>query len=122
MADKEVKAVDTAAAKDKPAKEKAKKPNAFVRGWKRVTRYFREMKSELKKVVWPTRQAGCSATPSWSFWSCWWSACCIWLFDCAGRGCDQGIGQPCPRAERCIMAEEAKWYVVCIPTPAMRIQ
>ena len=49
MADKEVKAVDTAAAKDKPAKEKAKKPNAFVR-------YFREMKSELKKVVWPTRQ------------------------------------------------------------------
>ena len=54
MADKEVKAVDTAAAKDKPAKEKAKKPNAFVRGWKRVTRYFREMKSELKKVVWPT--------------------------------------------------------------------
>ena len=56
MADKEVKAVDTAAAKDKPAKEKAKKPNAFVRGWKRVTRYFREMKSELKKVVWPTRQ------------------------------------------------------------------
>ena len=53
MADK---AVDTAAAKDKPAKEKAKKPNAFVRGWKRVTRYFREMKSELKKVVWPTRQ------------------------------------------------------------------
>ena len=58
MADKEVKAVDTAAAKDKPAKEKAKKPNAFVRGWKRVTRYFREMKSELKKVVWPTRQPG----------------------------------------------------------------
>ncbi len=39
--------------------EKAKKPNAFVRGWKRVTRYFREMKSELK-VVWPHPSTGCS--------------------------------------------------------------
>ena len=59
MADKEVKAVDTAAAKDKPAKETAKKPNAFVRGWSSASaRNFREMNSELKKVVWPTRQAG----------------------------------------------------------------
>jgi len=56
MADKEEKAVQETTAKQKPAKEKAKKPNAFVRGWKRVTRYFREMKSELKKVVWPTRK------------------------------------------------------------------
>ncbi len=56
MADKEQKAVQQSAAKDKPAKEKAKKPNAFVRFFKRVARYFREMKSELKKVVWPTRQ------------------------------------------------------------------
>ena len=55
MADKEEK-VASQAAKDKPAKEKAKKPNAFVRFWKRIARYFREMKSELKKVVWPTRQ------------------------------------------------------------------
>jgi preprotein translocase subunit SecE len=56
MAEKEEKAVQPNAAKDKPAKEKAKKPNAFVRAWKSVKRYCREMKSELKKVVWPTRK------------------------------------------------------------------
>ena len=54
MADKEMKAVQESTEKQKPAKEKAKKPNALVRGWKRVARYFREMKSELKKVVWPS--------------------------------------------------------------------
>ena len=56
MADKEEKVVPQTTAKDKPAKEKAKKPNGFVRFFKRIARYFREMKSELKKVVWPTRQ------------------------------------------------------------------
>ena len=56
MADKEIKAVQESTEKQKPAKEKAKKPNVFVRGWKRVSRYFREMKSELKKVVWPSRK------------------------------------------------------------------
>ena len=35
--------------------EKAKKENFFVRAAKRTSRWFREMKSELKKVVWPTR-------------------------------------------------------------------
>lgn len=35
--------------------EKAKKANIFVRAGKRIARWFREMKSELKKVVWPTR-------------------------------------------------------------------
>ena len=51
MADKEVKAVDTAAAKDKPAKEKAK-PSLFAR----VGKWLKDMKSELKKVQWPTRK------------------------------------------------------------------
>ena len=32
----------------------AKKENFFVRAGKRISRWFREMKSELKKVVWPT--------------------------------------------------------------------
>ena len=45
MADKEEKVVPKAAAKEKPAKEKAKKPNGFVRFFKRIARYFREMKS-----------------------------------------------------------------------------
>ena len=31
-----------------------KKENWFARTWGRVTKYFRELRSELKKVVWPT--------------------------------------------------------------------
>ena len=31
-----------------------KKENIFKRAWHGVCRYFRELKSELKKVVWPT--------------------------------------------------------------------
>ena len=33
-----------------------KKENIFKRAWHGVCRYFRELKSELKKVVWPTPQ------------------------------------------------------------------
>ncbi len=40
----------------KPAQKKEKKPNIFVRAGKRIARWFREMKSELKKVVWPSRK------------------------------------------------------------------
>ena len=32
----------------------AKKTNWFVRAWGAVCRYFRELRSELKKVVWST--------------------------------------------------------------------
>ena len=32
----------------------AKKANWFARAWGSVCRYFRELRSELKKVVWPT--------------------------------------------------------------------
>lgn len=39
----------------KPEKAKATKPNFFVRAGNRISRWFREMKSELKKVAWPTR-------------------------------------------------------------------
>ncbi len=35
--------------------EASKKRNIFVRAASRVKRYFRELKSELKKVVWPSR-------------------------------------------------------------------
>ena len=34
--------------------EANKKPNFFVRTGSRIARWFREMKSELKKVVWPS--------------------------------------------------------------------
>ena len=33
-----------------------KKANWFVRTWRGVCKYFRELRSELKKVVWPTPQ------------------------------------------------------------------
>ena len=32
----------------------SKKANWFKRTWGKVAKYFRELKSELKKVVWPT--------------------------------------------------------------------
>ena len=31
-----------------------KKENWFTKTWGKVCRYFRELRSELKKVVWPT--------------------------------------------------------------------
>ena len=34
----------------------AKKENWFKRAWGSICRYFRELRSELKKVVWPTPQ------------------------------------------------------------------
>ena len=34
----------------------AKKENGFKRTWGKVRKYFRELRSELKKVVWPTPQ------------------------------------------------------------------
>ena len=33
-----------------------KKENWFKRSWAGIRRYFRELRSELKKVVWPTPQ------------------------------------------------------------------
>ena len=36
-----------------------KKENWFKRTWSGIRRYFRELRSELKKVVWPTpKQVG----------------------------------------------------------------
>jgi len=32
----------------------ANKKNWFARAWGAICRYFRELRSELKKVVWPT--------------------------------------------------------------------
>ena len=34
----------------------AKKENFFARTGKRISRWFREMKSELTKVMWPTKK------------------------------------------------------------------
>ena len=69
-----------------------KKENWFARTWGKVRKYFRELKSELKKVVWPTPQqvlknalvvCGCVLVVG----------IFIWLFDfVAGIGIDGLIG------------------------------
>ena len=58
----------------------AKKENWFKRTWGKVCRYFRELKSELKKVVWHTPKQVAKNTLI--------VVCCvlavgvfIWLFD-----------------------------------------
>ena len=42
--------------KKAPARAAAKKPNIFARAGSGIARYLREMRSELKKVVWPGRK------------------------------------------------------------------
>ena len=61
-----------------------KKENWFKRTWARIRRYFRELRSELKKVVWPTpKQVGKNSLVV--------GACVlvvgvfIWLFDLVAR-------------------------------------
>jgi len=67
-----------------------KKENWFVRTWGRVRRYFRELRSELKKVVWPTpKQVGKNALVV--------AACVlvvgvfIWLFDFVAQAGISGL-------------------------------
>ncbi len=43
-------------AKDPSAKSSGKKEKAKVKKQNRVVKYFRDLKSELKKVVWPSRK------------------------------------------------------------------
>ena len=57
-----------------------KKENWFKRTWGKICKYFRELKSELKKVVWPTPKQVAKNTLI--------VVCCvlavgvfIWLFD-----------------------------------------
>ena len=57
-----------------------KKENWFKRTWTKTCKYFRELKSELKKVVWPTPKQVAKNTLI--------VVCCvlavgvfIWLFD-----------------------------------------
>ena len=64
----------------------AKKANWFKRTWGKIAKYFRELKSELKKVVWPTPKQVLNNTLIVL-------GCCavvgvfIWLFDyVAGAG------------------------------------
>jgi preprotein translocase subunit SecE len=61
------------------------RPNIFVRTWKRLTKWCHELKSELKKVQWPTRNQTIKNTTTVI-------ACvlivgvCIWVFDALAIG------------------------------------
>ena len=56
--------------------EANKKQNVF----KRIARWFREMKSELKKVVWPNKKTVMKNTGTVLLCSLVVGAC-IWIFD-----------------------------------------
>ena len=58
----------------------AKKENFFVRTGKRISRWFREMKSELKKVTWPNKETVLKNTGTVLLCSLLIGAC-IWIFD-----------------------------------------
>lgn len=42
-----------AAEKVKAKKPKSDKPNIFVRMWKAIVRFFKDLRGETKKIVWP---------------------------------------------------------------------
>ena len=42
-----------AAEKVKAKKPKSDKPNIFVRAWQAIVRFFRDMRGETKKIIWP---------------------------------------------------------------------
>ncbi len=64
------------AEKKKESKKKDAKPGFFAR----VGKWFKEMKSELKKVVWPTKKQTINNTVI-VIVCCIVVGVCIWLFD-----------------------------------------
>ena len=57
-----------------------KKENWFVRTWGRICKYFRELRSELKKVVWPSGKEVTNNTITVLLCSLM-VGICIWIFD-----------------------------------------
>ena len=68
----------------------AKKENFFARTGKRLSRWFREMKSELKKVVWPTKSQMVNNTVIVLVCTLI-VGICIWVFDAVGGVVVNGI-------------------------------
>ena len=72
--------VDASSTGKSAAKKKDKKPSFFVRAPKALARWFREMRSELKKVVWPTpKQTLNNVVIALVVMAC--SGVMIWAFD-----------------------------------------
>ena len=57
-----------------------KKENWFKRTWGKVKKYFRELRSELKKVVWPSGKQTVNNTVTVIVCVIVVGAC-IWIFD-----------------------------------------
>ena len=68
----------------------AKKENFFARAGKHISRWFREMKSELKKVVWPTKSQMVNNTVIVLVCTLI-VGICIWVFDAVGSVVVNGI-------------------------------
>ena len=68
----------------------AKKENFFARTGKRISRWFRETKSELKKVVWPTKSQMVNNTVIVLVCTLI-VGICIWVFDAVGTLVVDGI-------------------------------
>ncbi len=79
------------------AAEETKKPNIFVRAGKRIARWFREMRSELKKVVWPTKSQIINNTLI-VLASVLVVGVCVWVFDAVANLVVQGIIKLCTGA------------------------
>ena len=70
--------------------EANKKPNVFVRAGQRIKRWFREMRSELKKVVWPTKSQMVNNTVI-VLVCVLIVGVCVWVFDAVGGVVVNGI-------------------------------
>ena len=79
------------------AAEEVKKPNIFVRAKNRIARWFREMRSELKKVVWPTKSQIINNTLI-VLASVLVVGVCVWVFDAVANLVVQGLIKLCTGA------------------------
>ena len=70
--------------------EANKKQNFFVRAWSGLKRYCREMKSELKKVVWPTKNQVVNNTLV-VLLCCLVVGAFVWIFDLAAGKAVQAL-------------------------------
>ena len=59
-------------------------------------RWFREMRSELKKVVWPSKEKVAKNTGTVILYSVIIGAC-IWIFDGVARSEERRVGKECLR-------------------------
>ena len=77
----------------------------------RIGKWFKDMRSELKKVQWPTRKQTVNNTVIVII-CCIIVGICIWLFDALAGAVITALLDLFGKGSRCDMADNAKWYVV----------